>query len=719
MESNQPPNGADKEPEGPQQKKLKLERTTTLAAVATATANEGELTLVSSVDGGSVTVTMAAVAQSSTLDPDSGKLNVSEPVQVPSTAVAINKAVEWIQHEWHLKQAPLSEEAQATFISEFVVGLSKDCVVYVSVLKVAHFLALDGLVSAVLSTVSDDALHQACLDSFPPLASLVAPLGDLAEEEIAERLSRVMGLSDRVALLNAMITETGTSKLSWVQLEKCDGLYLKCDCDFDDSDVSDDESSDGENEKKKKKATEGSKPEDKTACLGLTAWTAAERERRQAQTDAAVAANKAARATYIVDLLTKEEAKEWAAMPPKPMKKHTDYDDGDDDGPYVYDEANDPAAVRRNELEEKTAAARGALDGELAEAVKADDLAAAQAAFAKGAALDLHEGEDPDDGDIVWLTTNDLPDRLEGDGESIETALPLICFVADNIRMVNWLLDNGADVNACQPDGIVGSEDYTAYEYGGATVLVFASTLEAVELLCARGANTRYTWSQPTVASAHSPGEGCDPKYELLTSDTQDGPIARCLVRHGAVVNTIYDPGEYGINDGSSSQDSGDDQMDEAAALTAARAAPGQRFGFGSYWKNVVMSGDITWAAELLAKYSANADWPSKCDCDFDVEEGSRYSDGLEERDHGDDYSTVLMVAIRRQDLPMVRLLLDHGAGVNKAKPNFANDEDESEDENDENDENDDEPKTLPLSVALETGNETIIELLKSKGAHE
>ena len=159
--------------------------------------------------------------------------------------------------------------------------------------------------------------------------------------------------------------------------------------------------------------------------------------------------------------------------------------------------------------------------------------------------------------------------------------------------------------------------------------------------------------------------------------------------------------------------------MDEAAALTAARAAPGQRFGFGSYWKNVVMSGDITWAAELLAKYGANADWPSKCDCDFDVEEGSRYSDGLEERDHGDDYSTVLMVAIRRQDLPMVRLLLDHGAGVNKAKPNFANDEDESEDENDENDENDDEPKTLPLSVALETGNETIIELLKSKGAHE
>ena len=48
MESNQLPAAADKEPEGPQQKKPKLERATTLAAAAAATAVEGELTLVSS-----------------------------------------------------------------------------------------------------------------------------------------------------------------------------------------------------------------------------------------------------------------------------------------------------------------------------------------------------------------------------------------------------------------------------------------------------------------------------------------------------------------------------------------------------------------------------------------------------------------------------------------------------------------------------------------------
>eukprot|EP01050_Picozoa_sp_SAG11_P027439 SAG11_NODE_6950_length_1220_cov_2.143622_2_plen_199_part_00 len=112
-------------------------------------------------------------------------------------------------------------------LMEFVMGLAKDCALYVAVLKTADFLALDGLVSALLSTVSDDALQQAVLDSFPPLASLVAPLGGLTGEEMEERLSRVTTLTDRVALLGAMVTKAGASKLSWAQLQKCDGLYLK------------------------------------------------------------------------------------------------------------------------------------------------------------------------------------------------------------------------------------------------------------------------------------------------------------------------------------------------------------------------------------------------------------------------------------------------------------------------------------------------------------
>eukprot|EP01050_Picozoa_sp_SAG11_P006046 SAG11_NODE_454_length_9347_cov_4.117539_4_plen_215_part_00 len=161
--------------------------------------------------------------------------------------------------------------------------------------------------------------------------------------------------------------------------------------------------------------------------------------------------------------------------------------------------------------------------------------------------------------------------------------------------------------------------------------------------------------------------------------DDYDDELERCLVRHGTDINAIYDPC-YDVG-----------------------------YTFSSYWKTVVASGDVAWATELLANYSANPEWP--CESDFS-EAFDRFA--REERDcdgdRGDDFSTVLMVAIRKQDLPMARLLLDHGAGVNTAKPNFAGDHDENQDEK---------PGEMPLSVALETGNVAIIELLKSKGAHE
>ena len=84
-----------------------------LAAAATATlptAVDSELILVSSVDGGSVTVTVAAATQSSTLDPDGGMIEFSEPVSLPATSASICKAVEWMQHEWRRNQEPLSEK---------------------------------------------------------------------------------------------------------------------------------------------------------------------------------------------------------------------------------------------------------------------------------------------------------------------------------------------------------------------------------------------------------------------------------------------------------------------------------------------------------------------------------------------------------------------------------------------------------------------------------
>ena len=58
------------------------------------------------------------------------------------------------------------------------------------------------------------------------------------------------------------------------------------------------------------------------------------------------------------------------------------------------------------------------------------------------------------------------------------------------------------------------------------------------------------------------------------------------------------------------------------------------------------------------------------------------------------------MIAARKQDLPMVRLLLKHVADVHKEVNNV-----------------DDAKTQTVLSVALVTGNAAIIELLKSKGA--
>jgi ankyrin repeat protein len=123
---------------------------------------------------------------------------------------------------------------------------------------------------------------------------------------------------------------------------------------------------------------------------------------------------------------------------------------------------------------------------------------------------------------------------------------------------------------------------------------------------------------------------------------------------------------------------------------------------------NVVGSGDVAWAAELLTKYGANANWPLKGNV--------RYEDvsmnDLDEFPDVDLLSTVLAVVVRKQNLPMARLLLEHGADVNEATSLDLSVNKEEDDEDDE-----DETEETPLSVALETGNVAIIELLKSKGA--
>ena len=163
-----------------------------------------------------------------------------------------------------------------------------------------------------------------------------------------------------------------------------------------------------------------------------------------------------------------------------------------------------------------------------------------------------------------------------------------------------------------------------------------------------------------------------------------------------------------------------------------------------SYWPTVVASGNVEWACELLTACGADPNWPRSETyprfCNHEIGLGA----------------TVLMIAILKQDVGMVKLLIKHGADVNLTEVvHFYPDsddhdeywfvhfhpEDEYEDSNGYWFVNDDmlmhywgttdkdalefpldapdDKKATPLSVALGTGNDGIVELLREHGAEE
>jgi ankyrin repeat protein len=462
-------------------------------------------------------------------------------------------------------------------------------------------------------------------------------------------------------MLAAVNTEKGAAGLSWVQLEKCDGLHLV----------------------------------DKTSCLGLTAWTQKERDRRQALTNAAGAANKAARAALSED----EEAGEA----------------------WLTNADGEPLACKL-------------LDQELGDALQRGDLDAAKKAFANGADPSLYDAstlEEPDEGfpddrerpeDITWLTKHDLEALGANDEETLEKEilaagnedddgilLPLICKAANNLTICNWLLDVGVDVNSRQPYLTNSRQHEEQGEFGGMNVLVLANTLEAVEMLCARGADADCTYALPRFP------ETCNKctARGIVAADTSDGAIARCLVRHGANVNVIFAPDTAQEKDATG----GIKISLNEASICDEELTFDSELGFGSYWKTVVASGDVVWAADLLRTYGANANWPVRTNEETlyknqekAAELHEHAADYYSQQEVGcdDDFSTVLIIAARMENLPMVRLLLEQGADVNEARPDFAA-VDAGCDDN--------KLAETPLSVALGTGNAHVIELLKSKGA--
>ena len=291
-------------------------------------------------------------------------------------------------------------------------------------------------------------------------------------------------------------------------------------------------------------------------------------------------------------------------------------------------------------------ARRKELDQEMWNAVKAGDLAAAQAVYAKGAHPDLFfEGDEeavvvlmPFDeylkkgvfkhefiaGCNVYNVDTDVcePSQLTAGMSCL-----MLSTQQGNHQMMNWLLDVGCDIISAQPDDYVYADGWT---FGGMTALAFASSLDAVMLLLARGADTNKQYTPPQCEEQFDERSILSATTVLLAVSPELDAIQRAFVRHGGNVNVA----DYPCFDCSDSYTGSYYKRDNTPT---------------SYWPKVVASGDIEWAFELLTCYAADPNWPRSIDGENGIGLGA----------------TVLMIAILKQNVEMVKLLIKHGADVN------------------------------------------------------
>ena len=345
------------------------------------------------------------------------------------------------------------------------------------------------------------------------------------------------------------------------------------------------------------------------------------------------------------------------------------------------------------------------------DAVEANNLSAAKDAYLAGSRANLDYNKDfgikPYDG-------AECPGIHAPHGM---TTLMLAAHKDDSIEMMRWLM-NMPDVN------INHVEDVRAFviEGGiGMNALILANTCEKVEMLLSCGADANSMWV-PCHYEEHLD------KRSVLAHHVTDGVgdgVVPSLLRHGADVNFACFP----LSDWEQGQQNG--------SFYEASNPP------FCHWPNVVDSGNVKLASELLEKFGADVNWPKNCYQEY----------GLGE--------TVLINAIQAQNMDMIQLLLDHGADVNLSEqlhnigqkisdcrmfdpenesgyeyPYFlsevqalhyfavdlavvADDDDEWDCAVDEVTFEGEHAKKLatPLSVAIATGNDNIVQLLKARGA--
>jgi hypothetical protein len=634
-----------------------------------------------------------------------------------------------------------------------------------------------------------------CLEFVPHLSDLMdyKHYGFATSNELNDFFKKILNIHD---CDNKKLKSKLCSELTWKELQLCDGLYLA---------------------------------NKKMFSFGFIDLATSERNKREEMIEKNLTKNTKKRET-IKDKVTKAMLKELEKMGPKPMKSKwkTDDDDDDDDDEdgddgeekdidpdnMVYDEVNDPFAKRRKEinlcyrehhLKE--------LDKTFFEAVAQGDLDAAKKAHAEGACPEIITAEEKGIipfKDLVekkerWSTIyvdnhdNVIGHRDWGDEsrsfsllstteklDSCQYATPLmIASLNNDINMMNWLLDIGCDVNLAQPSDMMYAD---GYGLGGFSSIYCATKPEAMELLLSRGADVHQKFLPPQYEENFETRHVLSEHLKFCKLESRDD-ISRLLIRYGADGNLA----EYPCHD------CGQDSNLHYRLNTAPTAL----------WPEVVASGDIAFAREMLEYYDVDPNWPGLEEADFKIlaEEGAEFlysnhsqlsylelyvkSKQIPPNFHNKFYDSmatmkklhrkidgnkretvckpsgyeeggstfglganVLQIAILKQDVAMVNLLIDYGADVNNQEsvwiggngklphdtlpnPEYRHSRNlifwipdketldhyfKCEEENHNSWEDfavkvKTYSQATPLSVAIATGNQIIIDKLKSKGA--
>lgn len=158
--------------------------------------------LVSQTDGGVVEITWTAAAASSMLSTAIGEESegVGE-VALPASAVSIALAAKWMTHKAD------GSDGEA----EFLESAQAESSLFASLVSIADFLALDGLLDLLLCSFGTTENLQAAVEAVPQLPTLL--VGRLR-------------MSDETAVSTLLEAANSPETLTWEQLEQCDGKFL-------------------------------------------------------------------------------------------------------------------------------------------------------------------------------------------------------------------------------------------------------------------------------------------------------------------------------------------------------------------------------------------------------------------------------------------------------------------------------------------------------------